>query len=342
MLTPTLTASVTQENPANSTPNGTAGHCHTLGDSHASDTSHNNHYTPTTAANAPWDRRLAAAFAPIDLAALNAKADMLQRLDNKYVVTAAALAQALPQLATHFDILQIDGRRDFTYQTCYFDDARLGNYFDQLRGRRKRCKVRMRRYLEANLCFVEIKLKGKRGITDKKRLACDPAHYGHLDDAAEAFIARSWNELYGSTFEQQLDAVLEMRYRRLTLVAKQGGERMTIDYALNFYVGDNVRQAATDVCLLETKSANANGIADKILRQVHLHPTGGCSKYCMAMAATGQVSRYNKFLAALRKLDLLPDAYVARVAAYARPQRVAHAAHVTTGQQQSWLAGVTP
>ena len=33
------------------------------------------------------------------------------------------LRRAAAELAKHFDILEIDGCRTFTYETCYFDDA---------------------------------------------------------------------------------------------------------------------------------------------------------------------------------------------------------------------------
>ena len=42
----------------------------------------------------------------------------------------------------------------------------------------------MRKYIEADLCFVEIKLKDRRGMTVKRRLPCDAATFGFLDGAA--------------------------------------------------------------------------------------------------------------------------------------------------------------
>jgi hypothetical protein len=173
-----------------------------------------------------------------------------------------------------FDVLEIDGQRSFTYETCYFDDpsAQLlrpppgpppahEGAGAPLRGRR--------------LCFVEVKLKDKRGVTVKKRLL-------------------------------ELQRVMEMRYRRTTLVAREGGERMTIDGGIEFLRGGRVRRTDADVFIVETKSANGNGLADRILRQLHQHPTNSCSKYCVGMAALDLVPRHNKFLPALRKLNAMP------------------------------------
>ncbi len=246
-------------------------------------------------------------FPPITLDQLDRKAAMLERLDNKYVVRAPVLRDAARALAEHFDILEIDGKRSFTYETCYFDDDHLHSYLDHHQGRRKRCKVRVRRYIDADLCFVEVKLKHTRGITVKKRMKTSPEHYGMLDGAARTHIDQSYHALYGERFPHELLPVIEMRYRRITLVARQGGERMTIDGGIVFRRAGSIRQTDDDVFIVEAKSANGNGIADGILRHLHQHPTGSCSKYCVGMAALDLVPRHNKFLPALRKLNAMPE-----------------------------------
>ena len=149
-------------------------------------------------AHTSTDDWLTVPFTPISLQALNAKAAMLERLDNKYVVQAPALQAAIPELMQHFDILDIDGTRAFTYETCYFDDEALHSYFDHHQGRR-RCKIRVRRYNDAQLCFVEVKLKDRRGQTIKKRMRYALDKYGTLDDAACAHVERSYRNLYGGS-----------------------------------------------------------------------------------------------------------------------------------------------
>ena len=246
-------------------------------------------------------------FRPVDLDSLNARAAMLERLDNKYVVTAAKLRRAVPELTRIFDVLEIDGRRSFTYETCYFDAVDLRSYHDHHQGRRRRAKVRTRLYKEAGLCFVEVKLKDKRGITVKKRMPYDPAMSGRLDEAALAHVRSSYHDLYGLDFPYELRPSLDMRYRRLTLVARQGGERMTIDNGLRFLAGDASRAVGDDLFILETKSSNGNGIADAVLRGLHQHPTKHCSKYCVGIALTRSGTKHNNFRQALRKLRGLPE-----------------------------------
>jgi hypothetical protein len=248
---------------------------------------------------------LFAGFQPLGLDALNAKAAMLERLDNKYVVRAPVLAAAADAFAAHFDVLEIDGRRAFTYETCYFDDPERRSYFDHHQGRRQRIKVRVRRYVEAGLCFLEVKLKDKRGSTVKKRMPYDPAKADLLDEEAMAHVRRCHESLYGRPFERELEPVLRMRYRRTTLVAREGGERMTVDSDIRFLAGPDAFGPPPGVFIVETKSAHGHGLADAILRRHHQHPTDGCSKYCVGMGATGAVQKINRFRPAMRKLGTL-------------------------------------
>ncbi len=245
----------------------------------------------------------AESFPAISLEQLNAKAAMFERLDNKYVVREAVLRQSLPELARHFDILEMDGKRTFTYETCYFDDEQRTNYFDHHRRRRQRFKVRIRSYTDAGLCFVEVKLKDKRGITVKKRMRYAPEKHGVLDGDALAHVRAAYRELYGREFAAELVPSISMRYRRMTLVARRGGERMTIDRGLVFTGRSGSRAIDDEVFIIETKSSNANGIADKILRSLHQHPTRHCSKYCIGLALLQEVHKHNTFLPALRKLQ---------------------------------------
>ena len=245
---------------------------------------------------------LLARFRPISLAKLNAGSAMLERLDNKYVVHLSVLQHIAEFLSAHFDILEIEGKRAFTYETCYFDDAQHTSYFEHHQGRRQRCKIRVRKYADAQSCFVEVKLKEKRDHTIKKRLEYPTDKYRTLDARAMAHIKSSYFNTYGREFVAALKPVLDVSYRRITLVAKNGGERITIDSDLVFSGDDRSCVIDASLFIIETKSMNGNGIADKVLRHLHQHPTGSCSKYCLGTALLQQVGKYNKFLPALRKV----------------------------------------
>ncbi len=256
-------------------------------------------------------------FGTISLEGLNSKAAMLERLDNKYIVPADRLLPAFQRFGGLFDVLEIDGKRAFTYATEYFDDEEAQAYHDHHQGRRKRCKVRIRNYVDAGFSYLEVKLKDIRDATVKKRLKLAQPSLGLCDESL-AFIDACHAEMYGVPLGRRLKPVIGMQYERITLVAREGGERMTIDTRMAFRAADAARDAAPDMFILETKSARGNGIADKILRAEHLHPTKSCSKYCIGMAALGLVKRHNRFLPALRRLQLsgsIPAAAVHALAA---------------------------
>lgn len=246
-------------------------------------------------------------FARLSLDELNTRAAMLERLDNKYILPASRLRPAIEAFGAHFDVLEIDGKRAFTYATTYYDDPALHGYYDHHQGRRKRCKVRVREYVDAGLSYLEVKLKDKRQATIKKRLRLATQENG-LDGQGLEFVETCHRDLYEQSIAKPLRPVIGMQYERITLVAKAGGERMTIDTALRFEAANVTCIVRPDMFIIETKSRCGNGIADKILRALHIHATDACSKYCIGMAATGQVSRRNRFLPALRRLDLLSPA----------------------------------
>ena len=88
----------------------------------------------------------------------------------------------------------------------------------------------------------------------------------------------------------------------MTLVARTGGERLTIDRGLQFWDVSSKETTANNMLVIETKSAFGRGTADSILRKMGFHPIGSCSKYCIGLAALGQVPRFNKFMPAFRRL----------------------------------------
>ncbi len=243
-------------------------------------------------------------FTPISLAELNEKAEMMARIDNKYIMTLDKLDVALQSLSADFDVLDIKGERSFTYATRYFDDQDLRAYYDHHQRRRKRCKVRIRTYVGAKLNFLEVKVVEPRGTTAKTRVQLGK-DVQQLDQNSLAFVDTCHRNAYGTPFAKSVTPVLLSQYDRITLVAREGGERLTIDTNLRLSGGGRDRHVDPDICIIETKSARGNGVADKIFRGVlHVQPTGRVSKFCIGMVATGQVSVRNGFLPALRKLGL--------------------------------------
>jgi hypothetical protein len=80
---------------------------------------------------------------------------------------------------------------------------------------------------------------------------------------------------------------------------------MTIDTDLVFNNGQRRLEAEDGLFIVETKSENGRGYADKCLRSNHIYPAKRCSKYCVGMAALSEVTRFNHFLPTMRKLQIL-------------------------------------
>ncbi len=240
-------------------------------------------------------------FESLSLEALDAKADMLTRMDNKYIVRGRLSTKCIEKLQREFDVLAIDRHRFFQYHSIYFD-TNLLCFNEYKKGKRQRFKARTRVYQDTkNLAFFEIKLSGKGSQTAKFRIRCNTAEHGTLPPHFLNFLKETYRTQYKKEFTHTLTPVVSTSYKRVTLVAKKGGERLTIDFDLVFTVEGEVIPLPHDFSICETKSKNGNGLADKILHAERIHPVLGCSKFGLAMALSGKVNRYNKFLPILKK-----------------------------------------
>ena len=222
---------------------------------------------------------IAGGLDPIDLDEVLEHADLQTRLDRKYLVPLEALEQLLEGLAGTHRVLEVDGRRDFGYRSTYYDTPDLRCLRDHLQGRRRRYKCRKRRYVDSDRSILELKLKGARGATVKNAVACAPAD--HLCDAERAFLRAQVHAAYGvDLVADDLEPVLEVRCRRVTLAAPALGERLTLDLALE--LGD-VRMVP-GMAVVESKSATPRASADRRLAALGFRPVERCSKYCLGMA----------------------------------------------------------
>lgn len=228
-----------------------------------------------------------AAMDTIDLPGLEATAGLLQRTDHKYVLDWPVFAALAEALADDHRVLEIDGRRLFAYDTVYFDSAQLHTFHAHVQGRRRRFKVRVRHYADSGACALEVKLKGRRGETIKHRLPYDPADQGTLNAAADAFLADCLRSAYGHEPPEGLQPVLRTHYRRATLVAADGGERLTCDMDLCYPADAGAGPAlSSGHVIVEAKSADGRGRAATTLAAMRQRPVS-CSKYLLGVGLLG-------------------------------------------------------
>lgn len=233
----------------------------------------------------------------INLDELNERAGLLDREEHKYVVDADALSESFAALRRSFDVLEIAGHTTFTYDTVYYDTEDLLCYRQHAQGKRLRAKVRSRRYVDSDLLYFEVKLKGRRGRTIKHRFRYE--HHGEVTTEARNFLAESAGDEYGFDLATTWSASLAMTYRRMTLVGRQSPERVTIDFGLRFDDGPHAVVTPRRTVIVEVKSPNGRGVADEIFRQSGVRPES-CSKYCVGLVLTADGLPYNRFAKTLR------------------------------------------
>lgn len=219
---------------------------------------------------------------PIGLSELMAKAELQSRVDTKFIVFPAVIESLVSSLGTDVEVLEIDGRRQFAYESVYFDTDSWRTYRDHLQGRRHRFKVRTREYVDSGLCMFEIKLEGNAGTTEKLRSRHPLDAAAELTPDAAAMLDRVLAE-QGITGEAELRPALRTAYRRTTLVGRHREFRITIDTDLSWSRGGEHRTALQDRALIEVKTASAQDPVLSLVRDLGVRPVS-VSKYCAGVA----------------------------------------------------------
>lgn len=166
-------------------------------------------------------------FDPINLAAMDDVA-LLDRIDKKYVMTTGQLLGALAHLQPHYWMLDVDGQRLNHYRTLYFDTAQFDLYNAHIDERAERYKVRGREYMDSHLSFLEVKHHTRKGRTIKDRIAV--AAFADQITAEQSGWLREISPLEG----RALRPTVLNTFTRMTLVSKQGCERVTLDVDVAF------------------------------------------------------------------------------------------------------------
>ncbi|WP_433825276.1 polyphosphate polymerase domain-containing protein [Actinoplanes sp. CA-015351] len=239
------------------------------------------------------------AFPAISLDELVGEAALLTRLDRKYLVPATELDTLLDRMPPSVRMLEIDGRRSFSYRSIYFDTAGLESYHAAAHGRRRRFKIRIRTYLDSGLDFVEVKTRGARGVTVKERIpyAGDGSRLGSEGEAyASEVLAGAGICAEGHEYAP----VMATYYRRTTLFVPETGSRVTVDSDLAWTLPDGSTLRMPGSVVVETKSARAASDVDRLLWSLGHRPSR-ISKYATGLAALRPDLPANKWHGVLRR-----------------------------------------
>ncbi len=274
---------------------------------------------------------------PISLDELIAAAELMTRIDRKYVVDAALADSLVMQLAgagrstdAAARALAIDDRRRFEYASLYYDTPDLLSYYLSAHGRRRRFKVRRRLYCDSGLEFLEVKTRGGRGTTVKQRLERPGggAFDRPLDGDERQFVAAALEEARvpsitnspatGAALEPddvlsgvaRLRPTLATRYHRATLLLPADGTRVTVDTTLSWGFPRDVAVPLRTKAVVETKSGVSPSSADRVLwrhgaRPVRFSKYGtGLAVLCPELAVSKWRSVHARHLA-----DSLPSLF---------------------------------
>ncbi|MFT3876392.1 MAG: polyphosphate polymerase domain-containing protein [Propioniciclava sp.] len=240
-------------------------------------------------------------FAPVELAELLAEAELLTRVDRKYLVTEEAASALLNALDAGTRILTISDRTSFGYESSYFDTADLLSYRQSAHGRRRRFKVRTRHYLDADAAFVEVKVRGPRDTTVKERIEHDPADGTWLSAEEHAFIHATLSSGgLDAHLTDGLRPTLVTRYTRTTLLPTELDVRVTLDTDLTWH--DGARELfLPGLVIVETKAGRRASGVDRLLWRSGHRPTS-FSKYATGMAILHDGLPANKWSRVIRHL----------------------------------------
>ena len=238
-------------------------------------------------------------FEPITLQEMD-RVKLMNRMDTKFAFRFSDLNKLLPLLTVNYRVLTIEGTNTPHYESLYFDDERFSFFRDHHNGKGDRFKVRIRKYVESNLFFLEIKHKIK-GRTDKKRIVTDQFNEV-LPESDLAFVHK---ELQAN---KNLVPTMWNSFQRITLVSKTENERLTLDFNILFEK-DGVKKSFKQLVIAELKQEdlNRNSVFYQLMKEQRIRPYR-LSKYCLgSVEIYGEeklkFNRFKKKLLYLKKIN---------------------------------------
>ncbi|MEP1489624.1 MAG: polyphosphate polymerase domain-containing protein [Algibacter sp.] len=234
-------------------------------------------------------------FSSISLEEMNSVA-LMKRTDTKFVINKLQLVSVLKGLDTHYKVLEINDDRIMSYSSLYFDTPNNKFYNDHHNGKNNRTKVRQRKYIESNLCFLEIKQKNGKGETHKTRIPVSDF---------ETNLSKPSTDFIFKTTEQEYDLLPSLwnGFNRITLVNIKSKERVTIDLNLTYKIND-IEKNYENLVVIELKQErfNRNSEIVKTLKSYKQNPYS-ISKYCIGMISLYSDLKYNIFKKKIIKIN---------------------------------------
>lgn len=228
-------------------------------------------------------------YSPISLNELGT-ASLMNRKDSKFVLDLSQLEIFLSELAEFYNILEIENKRIFTYESHYYDTPDLALYKMHLNGKLNRYKIRQRNYLDNQLSFFEVKYKTNHGRTIKSRFQKTSLFSSNLETDDLTFLEQNTSL---NVLKNEFTYCLTADYKRITLVNKDKTERVTIDLNLGFK-NKTLSKSFVDMAIIEVKQFSlSRGVAKEQLKKLKVK-AGGISKYCIGVILLNNQIKFNR------------------------------------------------
>ncbi len=168
---------------------------------------------------------------PIASATLLQERSLLTRREDKFVLPIDLLSQFLPAMVGDYQVVRCGSLGLVDYETLYLDSD--DQYLYQMRETGVRQKVRLRRYTQRQVCYLEVKSKTTDGIRSKERTkheyACNELSLGDRD-----FVRTHIRGIDMLPSSVSLTPQVVVRYQRITFLRTRRTERMTLDLGLHY------------------------------------------------------------------------------------------------------------
>lgn len=228
-------------------------------------------------------------------------ANLMNRVDSKFILPLSILPELLQQLKGHYRVLDIDGKRYFTYSNQYLDTPELDLYQAHHNGKLNRYKVRRRCYEDTASEYLEVKLKNNQKRTLKTRIKL----LGNSDDesGSTAFIKQEMKGKYDNLQVTQLSG-----YNRIALANEEKAERLTLDFNIWYNTPEATNRMNLSgffIAELKQNKKSKNSPFYQLMSKHHVFPAS-FSKYCIGCALlypnTLKTNRFKSVLSRIKQL----------------------------------------
>lgn len=246
-------------------------------------------------------------FKSLSLEDLNSKASYLKRIDRKFLLNTTELKNVLADINKDFEALEIDGKKVFEYDNVYMDTEDHMFYNQHQNKEKYRTKVRTRLYKDAWLAFFEYKQKDN-GVTKKYRYKFPTEEHGKFTKGKKRFFEWVWQSMYEWQEIPKISPAIQTKYKRITLVNKDGSERLTIDFDIKTkdLRNKNAREVSLDnLVIVESKSLSKKCFSCNVIKSHWIKKASSCSKYSLWVIYAGLAEKCDTFAETMAKIKEL-------------------------------------